>query len=91
MGIIIPDNIHIKTIADITSCTSNRNLLDNPWFTINQRGISGLMTSGSYSVDRWKSWLDNFVTVNLDGTLTLTPSSENGLFQYFEKTPINDG
>lgn len=31
---------------------SNRNLLDNPWFTVNQRGATTI-TSG-YGADRWK-------------------------------------
>ena len=46
----------------------NNNLLDNPWFTINQRGQSSY-TSG-YSVDRWKI-LSGTVTVNAKG-ITLT-------------------
>lgn len=35
-----------------TSGLSNRNLLDNPWFTVNQRGATTI-TSG-YGADRWK-------------------------------------
>lgn len=31
---------------------SNRNLLDNPWFRIDQRSVSGTITSG-YIADRW--------------------------------------
>lgn len=36
--------------------TSNNNILDNPWFTVNQRAIaSGNITpSSDYVVDRWK-------------------------------------
>lgn len=35
--------------------TSNRNLLDNPWFTVNQRGITSWSNEGvGYSADRWK-------------------------------------
>lgn len=35
---------------------SNRNLLDNPWFTVNQRGQTTVTNSGTaiYFVDRWK-------------------------------------
>ena len=32
--------------------TSNPNLLDNPWFTVNQRGASSY-TGSKYTVDRW--------------------------------------
>ena len=59
------------SVADIVAgAVSNRNLLDNPDFRINQRGASGTITVGGYFVDRWK--LDSGeVTVNADGTLTL--------------------
>ena len=39
----------VPTKAQIT----NPNLLDNPWFTVNQRGVSA-KTSNSYGYDRWK-------------------------------------
>lgn len=32
---------------------SNRNLLDNPFFTVNQRGVTSFSV-GAYGVDRWK-------------------------------------
>lgn len=38
--------------ANISAGASNRNLLDNPWFTVNQRNVSGTITSG-YIADRW--------------------------------------
>lgn len=41
--------------ADVVKA-SNRNLLDNPWFTVNQRGItSGSTIHNGYTVDRWKT------------------------------------
>lgn len=40
--------------AALTQIT-NPNLLDNPWFTVNQRNIASWNNeSGGYSVDRWK-------------------------------------
>ena len=33
---------------------SNPNLLDNPWFTINQRGEASYTAGDVYTVDRWK-------------------------------------
>ena len=33
---------------------SNRNLLDNPWFTVNQRGLSTYSGGSQYTADRWK-------------------------------------
>lgn len=45
---------------------SNENLLDNPWFTVNQRGAT-TYTVGAYGVDRWKL---------ISGSATVT---ENGI------------
>jgi len=33
---------------------SNENLLDNPWFTVNQRGLSTYSGGSQYTADRWK-------------------------------------
>ena len=53
---------------------SNPNLLINPDFRINQRGISGTFSdTGKYFVDRWRL-VSGAVTVNSDGTLTLNGS-----------------
>lgn len=57
---------------------TNPNLLDNPWFTVNQRGVTSW--SSGYGVDRWVPQRAN-ITVNADKTLTVTPtelSTNNG-------------
>ena len=57
-----------------TVTVSNPNLLINPDFKINQRGISGTFSDiGKYFVDRWRL-VSGAVTVNSDGTLTLNGS-----------------
>ena len=38
---------------NIGTAGSNRNLLDNPWFTVNQRGVNGTIANGQYGLDRW--------------------------------------
>lgn len=48
----------------------NPNLLINPDFAVNQRGVNGTITATGYFVDRWKLE-SGTVTVNADGTLTL--------------------
>ena len=54
---------------------SNPNLLDNPWFTVNQRGQSSY-TNGRFGPDRW--WVGNSgntLTVNNDNSVTFSNSS----------------
>ena len=56
---------------------TNPNLLDNPWFTINQRGQSSY-TTASFGVDRWTfsgSDSNHTITINADKSVTI-----NGLF-----------
>ena len=65
--------LHDKDIATMGNI-SNPNLLINPDFKINQRGISGTFSdTGKYFVDRWRL-VSGTVTVNSDGTLTLNGS-----------------
>ena len=45
------DGLSLK--ANITAI-SNPNLLDNPWFTINQRGQTQYTGGANYAIDRWK-------------------------------------
>ena len=83
----IPDNVELNELkADKTQIT-NPNLLDNPWFTINQRGQSSYTPThdNTYTVDRWK--IENnvsglSVTVNNDGSITLNNSSSE--LMYFD-------
>lgn len=56
--------------ANISAGASNRNLLDNPFFTIRQRGTGGV-TGVGYAVDRWRN--------TGGGSLTQTPRSPYGI------------
>ena len=50
------------------SSTSNPNLLDNPWFTVNQRGATTYSGSSVYTVDRWICVRDGItIEVSSDG------------------------
>ena len=47
--------------------TTNPNLLDNPWFTVNQRGGASYATLNEYTVDRWKHPYGGTITVSSGG------------------------
>ena len=68
---------------NIGTAGSNRNLLDNPFFQVNQRGWTSGTANAAFTVDRWKmssAFGTKQVTVNADGTITF-----DGLFfQKFE-------
>ena len=59
---------------------SNPNLLDNPWFTVNQRGKNSY-TGNGYTVDRWTT-NNCSVIVSTDGVTIAPPSgsSNDALF-----------
>lgn len=61
---------------NIGTAGSNRNLLDNPFFTVNQRSFT-TGTNGSYFADRWKLSNTDLITAtrNSDGTITFTKTS----------------
>ena len=70
--------LHANEIA------SNPNLLTNPDFKINQRGVTGTFSEvGKYFVDRWKLTAGT-VTVNSDGSITL-----NGRISQTFENPID--
>ena len=68
---------------------TNPNLLDNPWFTnpINQRGVSGTLSSTGYFYDRWKANTTGIVITS--GYITLP--ANGGFRQYLELGRIADG
>lgn len=65
---------------------SNPNLLDNPWFTVNQRGKSEYTPEdgfNKYTVDRWKSHWGQNVVVNGYGK-GITCSLANNFCQFID-------
>lgn len=69
----------------ISQVISNPNLLDNPWFTVNQRGQSSY-GADVMSVDRWRSGFNSQVGVISTGiTLSQVDTSQaNVFFQIIE-------
>lgn len=66
-----------------TSGLSNRNLLDNPWFTVNQRGASSYNGLDLYTLDRWKNSYGT-VTVN-SGYINI--NNPSGGYPFYQKVP----
>ena len=62
-----------KAVArkNIMAGGSNRNLIPNPWFTINQRKATSGIGDLSYCSDRWRAYNCSWV-VNSDKTISLT-------------------
>lgn len=55
-----------KELTPIAQAISNPNLLDNPWFTVNQRG-QNTYSDATYTVDRWyKDDANNTEEVNVE-------------------------
>ena len=84
----VPYSMTNREITPYVQSISNPNLLDNPWFTVNQRGQS------SYSNLQWKYTVDRFMprsndafSVTDDG---LKADTSNGfaLLQRIEKTRL---
>lgn len=72
---------------------SNRNLLDNPFFTVNQRNFTtGEGTAaGLMLVDRWQA-IRATVTRNTDNSLTVTPTqAQYGICQFIEQSRLKVG
>lgn len=78
--------------ANISAGASNRNLLDNPFFSVNQRGFTRV-TDGNNAplVDRWKAYRAS-VVLNTDNSMTVTPTSEQyGIAQFIEASRLKVG
>ena len=66
---------------NFSSAGSNRNLLDNPFFTVRQRG-DGPFTGNVYGVDRWRGSNSRTTVTGASGYITLsTNSSGNGFLR----------
>lgn len=64
---------------NIGNAGSNRNLLDNPWFTVNQRQITSGQGNQGYIADRWGMTYGNGGVIYSRTDDTITIQSANGL------------
>ena len=83
--LLLSDGLDDK--AALTQIT-NPNLLDNPWFTINQRLVATL-TSGGKLADRWSitgngTWE---ASISSDGVITIDNSENANTIYFIQKMP----
>ena len=72
-----------KEMTPYVQAISNPNLLDNPWFTVNQRGLSSYSGAAQYTVDRWKLVNNKGeLTVNSDGSITVIANGGDTWLQH---------
>lgn len=85
--------LQVDNSVDYANANGNRNLLDNPFFTVNQRDFTTGTgsASGLALVDRWKA-IRATVTQNADNSLTVTPTqAQYGICQFFEQNRLKVG
>ena len=76
----VPYSMTNREMTPYVQAISNPNLLDNPWFTVNQRGQSSYSQAAigsSYTIDRWKLYCEQTgssaqLDVNSDESITLS-------------------
>ena len=67
---------------------SNPNILHNPWFNVNQRGVTSVTASNGFIADRWRVYttLSSFeVTRNSDGYIVIDNTSGDAIITVFQK------
>ena len=88
---VTADNIK-KALGYVPGMT-NPNILDNPWFQVNQRGKPSY-TGAVYGVDRWISRSDTItVTVNSNGSIKIKNDGASTAYfsQYIEDGALPSG
>ena len=78
----LSDNYVLKTQI------SNPNLFDNPWLTINQRGLMEYNNSNSYCFDRWifQNMSESAsININENNTVSITTKNNDGIYQVLSK------
>ena len=79
-------------LTDINSKVSHENLLDNPWFTVNQRGLSNYGYGAVWTVDRWRNIVGNrggITNVDSNGITFTCIASGTGNPFLREQTEVN--
>lgn len=76
--------------ANIMAGGSNRNLLDNGWFTVRQRGDGAFGTGAQYTVDRWRKLAQGSITGTENG-LSIAPTATTSFIELIQYTETSLG
>lgn len=76
---------YLKLADDVKAKFTNPNLLDNPWFTVNQRGATSY-TANDYGLDRWRSY--NITDGVISGSMVTF--STGTLYQILDEARLGD-
>lgn len=86
-----PYSMTNREMTPYVQAISNPNLLNNPWFTVNQRGQSSYSQANAYTVDRWmlrRTAATGTLSVTDDGVIiSASDATTKAVFisQYFEE------
>lgn len=75
---------------NIGTAGSNRNLLDNPWFTVRQKGNGPFGAGAGYTVDRWTKFYNGIITGTDEG-VSITPNATSGWIEFAQYLPADVG
>lgn len=93
-GMFNASNSTVEWNPYLADSVSNPNLLDNPWFTVNQRGYTTDSSSGKYPADRWQFvYNPKGCTISRSGNQLVIDNTQSGagnayFFQLFEDTSM---
>lgn len=75
---------------NIGTAGSNRNLLDNPFFTVRQRGDGPFGAGAGYTVDRWTKFYNGIITAT-DNGVSIAPNTTSGWIEFAQYLPADMG
>ena len=79
-----------QQITPVVQSISNPNLLDNPWFTVNQRGLTQYSGSNAYSLDRWRRSSSRSIIDLTSNGITISSSDTASTYSYVHQRVEDD-
>jgi len=80
----LSDDQKAQARKNIGAGGSNPNIINNPFFTVNQRGVSGSVAGAQYGVDRWYFNAGSGQTIQMGTGYITLPASGYEIYQTIE-------